>query len=63
MLQPLPIAVIGRMLASNFVLKGHVIFSNDGTTLWKSKEKLAKHDAASARIGGTMSGGTGSWPS
>jgi hypothetical protein len=24
------------------VLKGHVLFSNDGVTLWKSKEKLAK---------------------
>jgi hypothetical protein len=26
----------------HFVLKGHVLFSNEGLTLWKSKEKLAK---------------------
>ena len=26
----------------HFVLKGHVLFSNDGVSIWKSKEKLAK---------------------
>ena len=26
----------------HFVIKGHVLFSNDGLTIWKSKDKLAK---------------------